>query len=60
MKAAFWIAPRNIMVFERVAPAAGTACGFALFRHSAGDAKIDGRIALTDQYLEELGLRGLP
>jgi len=60
MKAAVWIAPRNIMVFERVAPAAGTACGSALFRHFACNAKIAGRIALTDQDLEELGLRGLP
>jgi hypothetical protein len=54
MKAAFWIAPRNSMVFERVAPAAGTACGSALFGHFAGDAKVAGRIALTDQGLREL------
>jgi len=60
MKAAVWIAPRSIMVFERVASAARTAHGFALFGHFACDAKIDGRIALTDQHLEEPGLRGLP
>jgi len=60
MKAAFWIAPSNIMVFERVAPAAGTACGSALSGHFARDANIAGRIALTDRHLEESGLRGLP